>query len=272
VTSRVLITGAGGLVATALVPLYENVIALRHAALDISDADAVQRVFDQVAPDLVINCAVIGVDACEKDPALAKRVNVDGPANLARVAATLVHFSSNYVFDGRRSKDEPYTIDDVPKPINVYGRTKLEGERAVLSGCDRAFVIRTSWVYGPAKDSFLSTAAMKLHRGERVQAISDTFANTTYVNDLVERVRAIAASSDYGLHQVVNDGVCSYEEFAREAAAIVGSSELIDVVTEAEMHRPAPRPVCTPMLCVPPMRPWQAALREFATLSGCARG
>jgi len=258
-------------VATALVPFYENVIALRHAALDITDADAVRRVFDQVEPSLVINCAVIGVDACEKDPALAKRVNVDGPANLARAAPAIVHFSSNYVFDGRRSKHEPYTVNDAPNPINVYGKTKLAGERAVLDACDRSFVVRTSWVYGPGKDSFLSTAAAKQLCGERIQAISDTFANTTYVNDLVERVRAIAESTDYGLHHVVNDGVCSYEEFAREAAAIVGVSAF-DVVTEAEMHRPAARPVCTPMLCVPPMRPWQAALREFVTLSGCARG
>ena len=86
-TMIVLITGAGGLVASALAPHYENVIALRHAAMDIVDADAVERVFDRVGPDLVINCAVIGVDACEKDPALAERVNVDGPANIARAAA-----------------------------------------------------------------------------------------------------------------------------------------------------------------------------------------
>lgn len=270
---RILITGAGGLVASALVSQFENVFALRHAALDITDADAVNSVFDRVDPGLIVNCAVVGVDACENDRALAERVNVDGPLNLARAAqrrdASIVHFSSNYVFDGHRAKDEPYTIDDEPRPVNVYGVTKLAGERAVLDACQRAFVIRTSWVYGPAKDSFLSTVAAKLRRGERVQAISDTWANTTYVNDLAERVRTIVDAGSYGVHQVVNDGVCSYEEFAREAAAIAGvpdvaAAHLIDVVTEAEMKRPAARPGCTPMLCMPPMRPWQEALREFA--------
>ena len=278
---RVLITGAGGLVASSLVPMYENVVALRHAALDITDADAVERVVDTVGPELIFNCAVIGVDQCEKDPALAERVNVDGPASLARAAqrigAAIVHFSSNYVFDGRRARDHPYTIHDVANPVNVYGRTKLAGERAVAAGCGRAFVIRTSWVYGAGKDSFLSTAAAKLRRGERVQAISDTYANTTYVGDLAERVAAIVKGAEYGLYQVVNEGVCSYQEFAREAAAIAGvpdaaAQRLIDVVTEAEMKRAAPRPACTPMECLPPMRPWQEALREFATLSGCARG
>ena len=183
---RVLITGAGGLVASALVSMFENVVALRHAALDVTDADAVARVVETVNPDLVINCAVIGVDQCEKDPALAERVNVDGPVNLACAAqslgAAIVHFSSNYVFDGHRSRDEPYTVRDVANPINVYGKTKLAGERAVADACERAFVIRTSWVYGPCKESFLSTAAAKLQRGERVQAISDTFANTTYTS------------------------------------------------------------------------------------------
>lgn len=270
----VLITGAGGLVASALALHYEDVIALPHAAMDIANADAVEKVFDHAGPDLVINCAVIGVDACEKNPALAERVNVDGPANIARAAvrlgAAIVHFSSNYVFDGRRPRNEPYGIDDVANPINVYGQTKLAGERAVLDANGRAFVIRTSWVYGPGKESFLSTAAAKLRRGERIQAISDTFANTTYVEDLAERVVAVAASDAYGLHQIVNEGVCSYEDFAREAAIIAGVPDrtartLIEVVTEAEMNRPAPRPASTPMQCTPPMRPWQEALRAYCT-------
>ena len=267
--------------ATALVSFFENVFALRHAALDITDPAAVDIVFERVDPDLVINCAVAGVDVCERDRALAGRVNVDGPANLALAAqrhgAAIVHFSSNYVFDGHRAKDDPYAVDDEARPVNVYGVTKLAGESAVLDACARAFVIRTSWVYGPAKNSFLSTVAAKLRLGDRVQAIADTFANTTYVNDLAQRLRSIVDSGSYGLYHVVNEGVCSYEEFAREAATIVGvpdaaADRLIEVVTEASMQRPAPRPACTPMLCDPPMRSWRDALREFVTLTVCARG
>lgn len=269
---RVLITGAGGLVASALVSHFDNVIALRHAALDIGDAAAIERTFDTVQPDLVINCAVIGVDECERDPALAEHVNVDGPTQLAeateKIGAAMVHFSSNYVFDGRPAKREPYGIDDEPNPINVYGKTKLAGERAVSERCSRAFLVRTSWVYGPRKNSFLATVASRLKRGETVQAIADTWASTTYVADLAQRVREIIDRAVYGTYHVVNEGVCSYETFARHAAAVCAvppeiADRLIEVVTEASMARPAPRPPWTPMRCLPPMRGWEEALQSY---------
>jgi len=265
---RVLITGAGSLVASALVPHFGDVFALKHAALDITDRAAVDAIVDRIHPDLIVNCAVIGVDACERDPALARRVNVDGPANLAAAGVPIVHFSSNYVFDGRPAKREPYTVDDEAHPINVYGRTKLEGERAVLECNANAFVIRTSWVFGHGKDTFLSTVAHKLRDGESVRAIGDTWASATYVEDLAIRVVEIIERGAPGTYHVVNDGICSYETFAQEAAAILtipqtAVEQLIEVVTEADMDRPAPRPPWTPMRCDPPMRPWQDALREF---------
>ncbi len=271
---RVLITGGGGLVATALVPRFDHVYALKHAALDITNGRAVDDVVERLRPDLILNTAVAGVDECERDPALARRVNVDGPAFLAEAAsrsgAAIVHFSSNYVFDGHPAKREPYTIDDEPRPINEYGRTKLAGERAVAEICPRSLIVRTSWVFGPGKDSFLSTVAGRLERGETVQAISDTWASTTYVTDLAGRVVDLVSAGAYGTHHVVNDGLCSYETFARRAAELVGvpaeiAERLIDVVSEMAMQRAAPRPPWTPMRTVPPMRPWQEALADYLT-------
>lgn len=269
---RVLITGAGGLVSSALVPFFEDVIALRHAALDITNEAMVRDVVSRAAPDVIINTAVIGVDQCERDPALAERVNVDGPSFLALAAqatgAEFVHFSSNYVFDGRPATREPYTIDDETKAINVYGETKAAGERAVLDICPRAYVVRTSWVFGRGKDSFLSTVATKLHRGESVKAISDTWASTTYVADLARAVVELIQSGSYGLHHIVNDGVCSYESFARRAAELAQipaeiADRLIEVVTEADMKRDAPRPPWTPMRATVPMRHWEEALEDY---------
>lgn len=221
---------------------------------------------------------MIGVDRCEADPALAERVNVSGPAQLAacaeRVGATIVHFSSNYVFDGQRTSI-PYTIDDDPRPVNVYGATKLLGEQAVAAAASRAFIVRTSWVFGPAKESFLSTVAARLARGETVQAIADTFASTTFVSDLVMRVQELVRRGHHGTYHVVNEGVCSYESFAREAARLVGLSDdaarrLIETATEASLRRLAPRPRWTPMRCVlserlglTPLRPWQHALAAY---------
>ena len=265
-----LITGAAGLVGSALVRACaeRNVVALTHRDLDITDAARVSETVRRLRPEVVCNCAVIGVDECEADPALAERVNVSGPAHLAAAAdecgAAMVHFSSNYVFDGERTDGLPYTVDDEPRPVNVYGRTKLRGERAVLDAAPRALVIRTSWVFGPGKASFLGTVAQRLARGERVQAITDTFASATYVDDLTARVLKLLAQGRGGLHHVVNDGVCSYETFAREAARLIGvpADALVERTTEASMARKARRPRWTPMQCVPPLRPWQDALAE----------
>jgi dTDP-4-dehydrorhamnose reductase len=252
-----------------------DVIALRHADLDITNADAVDAMVRRVRPDVIFNCAVIGVDDCEADPALAERVNVAGPEALARAAedvgAAMVHFSTNYVFDGERISALPYTIDDEARPINVYGVTKLRGEHAVAASLSRAFIVRTSWVFGPGGRNFLSTVAGRLARGERVQTIVDTFASATSVGDLVARTIELVKRGEYGTYHVVNDGICSYESFAREAARLVQADEArIDRVTETSLARPALRPRWTPMRCLlserlgfPPLRSWENALSEF---------
>ena len=242
---RIVITGAGGLIGSALAKRL-GAVPLTHRDLDITGA------IPPIDADLVINCAVIGVDECESDPELARRINVDGPRNLARAAPAIIHFSTNYVLD----------------PVNVYARTKLEGERAVLDANPNALVIRTSWVFGHGKNSFLSTAPAKLARGERVPAITDTWASTTYVADLVDRVEDLIARRSRGVQNVVNDGVLTYEDFALEAARLVGAApSLIDRVTEGEMKRLAPRPRSTPMRADPPMRPWQEALADYVLSS-----
>jgi len=274
------IVGASGLVGSALRRALPQATPLRHADLDITNVDAVRRSMSGLRPQLIINTAVIGVDECERRPDLARAVNVDGPSALAAAAkdsgAAFVHFSSNYVFDGIHER-EPYTIDDEPRPINVYGRTKLEGEQVAAERCPETFVIRTSWVYGPGKGSFLATAGEKLRQGRKVRAISDTWASCTYVEDLVERVLLVIDRRIFGTYHVVNDGVCSHETFAREAARLVGvpnAEKLIELTTENEMQREAPRPRYTPMRCLlseqlgfEPMRSWQAALSDYLTLS-----
>ncbi|HEU4521264.1 MAG TPA: sugar nucleotide-binding protein, partial [Thermoanaerobaculia bacterium] len=137
---RIVVTGASGLVGRAIVR-RTGATGLTHRDLDITDESAVRETVARLRPDMVINCAVIGVDDCETDPQLARAINIEGPRNLARVAPAIVHFSTNYVLD----------------PVNVYGRTKLEGEQAVLDANSASLVVRTSWVFGSGKESFLST-------------------------------------------------------------------------------------------------------------------
>lgn len=279
---RVLIAGAGGLVGRALEEHYgsrSEVFALRHRDLDITDENAVREAVESIAPDLLFNCAVISVDECEVDPARAHAVNVAGPGHLARAAsdagASFIHFSSNYVFGGDRSDHGFYETGDPAKPVNVYGVTKLEGEHRVMSECTRSWIIRTSWVFGEGKESFLATVPRKLRDGERVTAIDDTFASATWVEDLVERVHGIVETDDTGIFHVVNDGVCSYAEFAEEAANILDLSDqerrrLIERKSESLVQRPARRPEWTPMFCdhsqragMSPLRSWQQALRAY---------
>ncbi|MCA1636457.1 MAG: sugar nucleotide-binding protein [Acidobacteria bacterium] len=134
---KVAITGAGGLVGRHLAARFaakDEVLALGHADLDITDLSAVLKWAETERPQLIVNCAVMGVDECERDELAARALNVDGPRTLAEAAARLdaefVHFSSNYVFGGEEEGREPYTLKDEPRPVNVYGRTKLAGSKA----------------------------------------------------------------------------------------------------------------------------------------------
>ncbi len=256
-----------------------DVLALKHDDLDITDHGAVHRCALSIKPSLIINCAVIQVDESEQDPSKAQAVNVDGPRFLAAAAsqldAEMVHFSSQYAFDGEPVGRLPYTIDDEPRPVNVYGKTKVASEACVRDLCARSYIIRTSWVYGSGKTSFLCTVHNDFHSGKPVRAIVDIWSSTTYVEDLIQRMLHILDKRRYGTYHVVNEGVCSYYEFAMEAGRLVGLNQeqldqLIERVHEGDMKRIAPRPRYTPMRCLrseelglPPMRDWRVALADY---------
>jgi dTDP-4-dehydrorhamnose reductase len=279
---KVIITGAGGLVGGCLARRLKReheVLAPRRAELNVTDAAAVTRFIDEERPRLVVNCAVLGVDECERDPEAARAVNADATRALAAAAALagaeFLHFGTNYVFDGEGR--EPYDERDEPRPLNVYGRTKEEGERAAFKANPRSYVVRTSWVFGAGKESFLSTAHRELAAGRRVRAISDTWASVTFVEDLAARVEEIVGARRHGLYHVVNEGVCTYEDFAREAARRAGLNEeeaerLVETITESQVQRPATRPRYTPLRCVtsaelglPPLRHWREALAAYVS-------
>ncbi|MFL6253832.1 MAG: dTDP-4-dehydrorhamnose reductase [Pyrinomonadaceae bacterium] len=277
---KVIITGAGGLVGGCLARRLKRaheVLAPRRVELDVTDSGAVRRFIKEACPQLVVNCAVLGVDECERDPEAARSVNAEAPRTLAAAAseagAEFLHFSTNYVFDGEGRK--PYDERDEPRPLNVYGRTKEEGERAALDANPRSYVVRTSWVFGAGKESFLSTAPRELAAGRQLRAIKDTWASVAYVEDLAARVEEIVGAGRHGLYHVVNEGVCTYEDFAREAARLAGLPEedaarLIETVKESEVRRPARRPRYTPLcsvtsaaLSLPPLRHWREALAAY---------
>jgi len=281
---KILITGAAGLVGRHLaqrLALQHEVLALKHHQLDITDRQAVHKGVAEVRPELIFNCAVIQVDESEQNPTKAQKVNAEGPGFLAEAAsavgAAMVQFSTQYAFEGEPLYRSPYTIDDQPDPVNVYGRTKVAGEAAVQGACERSFVIRTSWVYGSGKRSFLCDVHDDLRAGKKVRAIDDIWSSTTYVWDLIERVMMLYETGRYGIYHVVNDGVCTYYEFALEAGRLAGLNRawidtLIEITHERDMQRIAVRPRYTPLRCLlseqlglAPMRHWREALAEYVT-------
>jgi dTDP-4-dehydrorhamnose reductase len=279
---NVLITGAAGLVgrhlSTRLAREHE-VLALKHSDLDIADRDAVRRCVADSRPAVIFNCAVIQVDEAEQNPAKARAVNAEGPRCLAEAAskagAEIVQFSTQYAFDGEPVGRDLYTINDEPRPVNVYGKTKVAGEEAVRDACARSYIVRTSWVYGSGKNSFLCTVHNDLRSGKRVRTIDDIWSSTTYVEDLIDRVLLMLSKRRYGIYHVVNEGVCTYYEFALEAGRLIGLTPeqidtLLEVTHERDMKRIAARPRYTPLRCLlseeiglPPMRDWREALAAY---------
>jgi dTDP-4-dehydrorhamnose reductase len=220
---------------------------------------------------------VLGVDACEANPILARAVNVLGAENVAKAAAAVdadfVQLSSNYVFDGKR--EAFYTSHDAPNPINIYGQTKLQAERVAQAACPETFIVRTSWVFGNSKQNFFSTVPKSLRSGQRCRAITDVWASATYVSDLVTRAIEIVSLKRYGSYHVVNSDVCSYHDFAVEAAHVLRIpsphlKDLIDPIKSSNLSLPAARPRYTPLKCeaseeigLPPLRSWREALAAY---------
>ena len=279
---KVAIIGAGGLVGKEFTRHFSSehqVLPLTHDDLDVRDAQAVRRIIFDERPALIVNCAVLGVDACELDPQSGWAVNAVGAGHLAKAAAAIdadiLQLSTNYVFDGQGASSSFYTLEDVPNPINVYGQTKLAGERAVKTASRRCFIVRTSWVFGAGKQNFFSTAHRYLHGAKKIRAIKDVWASSTYVCDLVSRFIEILTLRHYSTYHVVNNDRCSYYDFAVEAGRVlkIADSELmrlIEPVNLSALRHNAKRPRYTPMRCIvseeiglAPLRDWRRALAEY---------
>lgn len=243
---RVLITGAGGQVGRELISsaaVEVRIEAFVRDQLDISDAQAVAAVVERSRPDLIINAAAYtAVDRAETDAVRAEAVNAVGPGNLVdaanRCGARLIHVSTDYVFDGERAR--PYRSDDATAPLNVYGRTKLAGERAILAAAHGAVVLRTAWVYAAHGRNFLLTMLRLMNERRTVSVVSDQIGAPTSAASIADVIWRIARSSPTsGLHHWTDAGVASWYDFAVAIAEegaqrklIPGSVEIKPISTE----------------------------------------
>lgn len=276
---KVLVTGAAGMVAQAVTNCCSSngheVFSFDRKSPDISVASDVERVVENVIPDVVINCAAwTDVDGCESNSERAQQANAAGPENLARASrktgAGFITISTDYVFDGR--KDGFYTQRDDPNPLSVYAQSKLDGERRSQVAYARTIVVRTGFIFGPGGNNFLSTVVDRARRGEHLKVIGDAWGTPTYAFDLAARLVELAERDLPGIFHVVNSGSgASYEDFARAALKGLGVDDAgLEVVSDASLKRPAPRPRNCRLRCLyseaiglRPMPSWRESLSEF---------
>ncbi len=244
---RILLTGAGGQLGHALSDEFkdEHLIGLSHSELDITDRDAVARALSTHEPELLINAAAYtDVDGAESESGLAFRVNADGPKNLAALAAragiSLLHFSTDYVFDG--NTDKPYTEDDTPCPASEYGRSKFAGEQAVREASDSHFTVRTSWLYHTTGHNFLGTMYELAKKGESIRVVNDQIGSPTFAPHLCRGIRSLLSGRDFGIWHIAGTGAASWYELTVRFFHKLGVETPVVPVTTDEFPRPAPRP------------------------------
>jgi dTDP-4-dehydrorhamnose reductase len=267
---RVLITGAGGQLGHALQAAFadEELLALDRSGWDVSQpAPALPW-----APELVLHAAAwTDVDGAEADPQGAAAVNVGGTAHAASLGAPLVAYSTDYVFDG--TKSAPYVESDAPRPLSVYGRTKLHAEAAAG---ESAWIVRTSWLFGPTGRNFVRTMLRLGAEREEVAVVDDQRGCPTYVGHLAAATRKLVdGGSPFGVWHLAAQGECSWADFAEAIFAEAGLACRVRRITTADFGAPAPRPASSVLRSeragAPTLPDWRDGLRAcLEELDGAA--
>jgi len=233
---------------TVLNPSH-SVVAVDLDELDITDSGRVADAIVGMRPDLVINCAAFTqVDACETKQDIARKVNVDGPKNLAIAVSDtggrLFHISTDYVFDGAKPVPGPYTEEDETGPLSIYGKTKLEGEAAVRSLCSRHVIIRTAWLYGIHGKNILKTfLRLALEKGyQPIKVVGDQFGSPTWSYRLALQIEKIAQTDLQGTFHATAEGYCSWYELAVYYLGQMGVLHHVIPCSTTEYPTPAKRP------------------------------
>jgi dTDP-4-dehydrorhamnose reductase len=253
---RVLITGAGGQLGTALAEVFPDADALTRADWDVT----------RPRTDLVAQCSLVlhaaawtDVDGAEADPEGAARVNVEGTRNVVALGAPVVYFSTDYVFDGL--KVGSYVESDEPNPLSAYGRTKLEGEREVSDG----WIVRSSWLFGWTSKNFVRTMLELGAKQDEVTVVDDQLGSPTFVGHLAEATKAVL-ELPYGTYHVAAGGDCTWADFAEAIFEEAGLSCRVRRITTAELGRSAPRPANSILRSergAPELPHWREGLAAF---------
>lgn len=241
--------------------------------IDITQRQALWNFIKKAQPQIIVHTAAhTDVDGCELDPDRAYKINTDGTKNIAEackdVGALMVYISTDYVFDGK--EDTPYTETDKPNPVNIYGKSKLQGEKYIEQFCKNFLIIRSSGLYGKDGKNFVDAILKIAKSKEDLKVVDDQYTCPTYVNDLAIAIIKLMDSKKSGTYHIANSGVCSWYEFAKEILKISGFDKEVTPIKSEELKRAARRPAMSALSCDKyaeavgrPMRRWREALEEY---------
>ncbi len=280
---KVLITGANGQLGADLCQALHSfeIIPLTHKDIEITNMNLVKEAFSKYAPDIVINTAAyVRVDECETSKDEAYLVNAIGARNMAvatqDLGAKLVHISTDYIFGGESdSRTIPYTEFDTPVPPNLYGRSKLAGEKLVQHLCLKHFIVRTSGLFGVAGSSgkggnFVETMLTLGRERDELRVVRDQVFSPTYTKDLARKIVQLINTASHGIFHITNRGACSWYEFTSEILRLAGLKVRLTPITSDEYPQKAERPHFSVLdnyqlrlLGMDDMRPWREALKDY---------
>lgn len=274
---KVLIVGCLGMLGTDLMTVLNpgnDVTGLDRPEIDITGLEQCLAKVKDLGPDVIINAAAFTrVDDCETRQEEAFLVNGYGAGNIAQAAASanslLVHYSTDYVFDGR--KDQAYLEEDIPNPQSIYGKSKLLGENLVRRNCSNHLIIRTSWLFGQNGPNFIQTIIGLARKGSPLRVVNDQKGSPTFSRDLAEHTLKMIEAGCRSTYHVTNSGSCTWYDLASKAVEWMGLTGIsVTPVSTSEFPRPAPRPANSILANarlkkdgLPLMRSWQAAAREY---------
>jgi dTDP-4-dehydrorhamnose reductase len=282
---KIALIGADGQLGFDLLNLLptEKCHPLFYPDFDVREAQKTRDILQSLAPDVVINTAAFHrVDECEDRPEEALIVNAVAVRNLALICrernAVLVHFSTDYVFDGR--KRTPYVEEDEPAPLNVYGVSKLAGEYFIRSLCQKYFLIRTCGLYGSAgcREKGMNFVELMLHlekSGRPLRVVDDQWVTPTSTEELAARILELLGTERYGLYHMTNEGQCTWYEFAREIFSVVGRAANLSPIDSQAYGAKARRPAYSVLenqrakaLGITDFSPWREALKNYLKKKG----
>ena len=240
---KILITGANGMLAKSVkarLKKENELICTDVSDLDITNAEAVMNFVKENKPEYIINCAAFtAVDKAEEVYDLAEKINADGPGNLAKAAkevdATLIHISTDYVFNGDLDVSKSYVETDEVGPVTVYGKTKLHGEQGIENNMDEYYIFRTAWLYGVGGNNFVKTMTKLGSTRDEINVVSDQHGSPTYAKDLTEIIyQAIEKQIPYGIYNATNEGYTTWYDFTKEILKEQGIECKVNPVTTEE--------------------------------------